>query len=167
MNSSIAMKIDIMGRINKINIKRNEYLLPLFEAVVNSFQSLEDSSSNKKWIKITLERNDEQFSLEKKEYDEYPFCNYIIEDNGIGFNDKNFDSFLTSDSTYKLSKGGKGIGRFIWLKAFKNIIHHCLDYFLNNDDINSCIEVIYYDKLESDARKRNKILFDKLFNPQI
>jgi hypothetical protein len=121
MNSSVAMKIDIMGRINKINIKKNEYLLPLFEAIVNSFQSLEESTNDNKWIKIILERNNDQYSLEKKEYNEYPFCNYIIEDNGVGFNEKNFDSFLTSDSTYKLSKGGKGIGRFVWLKAFKNI----------------------------------------------
>ena len=28
-------------------------------------------------------------------------------------------SFLQSDSTYRAEKGGKGVGRFAWLKAFK------------------------------------------------
>ena len=27
-------------------------------------------------------------------------------------------SFLQSDSTYRAEKGGKGVGRFAWLKAF-------------------------------------------------
>ena len=40
-------------------------------------------------------------------------------DNGIGFNEGNLDSFFTSDTQYKLSRGGQGICRFIWLKAFK------------------------------------------------
>jgi hypothetical protein len=29
-------------------------------------------------------------------------------------------SFLTSDSTYKLRRGGKGVGRLTWLKIFQN-----------------------------------------------
>jgi len=44
---------------------------------------------------------------------------FTVIDNGIGFNEGNLDSFFTSDTQYKLSRGGKGIGRFIWLKAFK------------------------------------------------
>ena len=28
-------------------------------------------------------------------------------------------SFLQSDSTYRAEKGGKGVGRFAWLKAFE------------------------------------------------
>ena len=30
-----------------------------------------------------------------------------------------------------------------------------------------CIEVISYDKLVRDAKQRNQILFDKLFNPKV
>jgi len=39
-------------------------------------------------------------------------------DNGIGFNPDNYHSFTTSDSTKKMDIGGKGVGRFLWLKAF-------------------------------------------------
>ena len=32
-----------------------------------------------------------------------------------------FKSFLESDSTYKAKIGGKGVGRFSWLKAFEEV----------------------------------------------
>src|SRR5206468_1683826 len=43
---------------------------------------------------------------------------FVIQDNGIGFTDKHFRSFKTSDTTYKAKTGGKGVGRLLWLKAF-------------------------------------------------
>ncbi|MFW6009455.1 MAG: hypothetical protein ACOCP8_09355, partial [archaeon] len=59
-----------------------------------------------------------------------PVTGFIIRDNGIGFNDDNFTSFQTSDSQYKKDKGGKGIGRFLWLKAFERV--EIKSIFLNN-----------------------------------
>jgi len=41
-----------------------------------------------------------------------------VTDNGIGLDENNMRSFLQSDSTYRAEKGGKGVGRFAWLKAF-------------------------------------------------
>lgn len=43
---------------------------------------------------------------------------FHIRDNGVGFNAKNYESFNFAHSTYKYEKGGKGIGRFTWLRAF-------------------------------------------------
>jgi hypothetical protein len=39
----------------------------------------------------------------------------------VGFNEANFAAFSTSDTTYKASRGGKGIGRFVWLVAFNAV----------------------------------------------
>ena len=44
---------------------------------------------------------------------------FLIKDNGIGFDDQNVEAFSTSDTNYKASRGGKGIGRFMWLAAFE------------------------------------------------
>ena len=44
---------------------------------------------------------------------------FLIKDNGIGFDDQNFEAFSTSDTIYKASRGGKGIGRFMLLAAFE------------------------------------------------
>jgi hypothetical protein len=46
---------------------------------------------------------------------------FAITDNGIGLNDENFDSFNTAFSDHKLSRGGKGLRRFTWLKAFDKV----------------------------------------------
>src|SRR3546814_12680966 len=43
---------------------------------------------------------------------------FIVHDNGIGLDDRNFDSFNTAFSPRKSQIGGKGLGRFTWLKAF-------------------------------------------------
>lgn len=48
-----------------------------------------------------------------------PVDGFAVTDNGIGFNEENLDAFFTSDTQYKVGRGGKGIGRFIWLKAFQ------------------------------------------------
>jgi len=44
---------------------------------------------------------------------------FTVTDNGVGFNDENFDAFLTLDTEHKVAKGGRGIGRLLWLKAFR------------------------------------------------
>lgn len=46
---------------------------------------------------------------------------FTITDNGIGFNSDNMNSFRFLDSDYKASRGCKGIGRLLWLKAFSSV----------------------------------------------
>ena len=49
------------------------------------------------------------------------FTDFIVVDNGEGFTERNYNSFLEAYSTYKVAKGCKGIGRFLWLKAFERV----------------------------------------------
>ena len=50
------------------------------------------------------------------------FENFVVTDNGNGFNTENYMSFLEAYSQLKLKKGCKGIGRFLWLKAFNKVV---------------------------------------------
>lgn len=43
---------------------------------------------------------------------------FSVTDNGVGFTEDNYNSFNTAYSSYKIAKGCKGIGRFLWLLAF-------------------------------------------------
>ena len=90
----------------------------MFEAVVNSFQAIEEMkehvSSPK--VEIVVERDDDV--LPGVEMDS-AVNGFTVTDNGIGFTEGNLDSFFTSDTQYKVGRGGKGIGRFIWLKAYE------------------------------------------------
>ena len=48
-------------------------------------------------------------------------ASFTVTDNGVGFNDENFNAFLTLDTEHKIDKGGRGIGRLLWLKAFQRV----------------------------------------------
>lgn len=111
-----SFKNCLVSRIRNYSLTPNENnaLLPVFEAITNSLHGIQDRLGDK-WLV------DGQINIYVYLDDETSLVKDIeIEDNGIGFNNENFDSFRTSDSQYKLKKGGKGIGRFSWLKAFEN-----------------------------------------------
>lgn len=42
-------------------------------------------------------------------------------DSGVGLDPGRFDAFLTTDTDFKSNRGGKGIGRLLWLDAFESI----------------------------------------------
>jgi len=128
-------KVNIKGRLKKINIAKNKVLLPLYEAIVNSFHAIEECGEEGS-IKIFINRDLSQFILCDTEENKYlyPITGFTIEDNGIGFNDDNYESFLTSDSEYKYSKGAKGIGRFVWLKTFEKA--KIESYYCANNQLN-------------------------------
>ncbi len=113
------LKSDIVGRVSRLPIRPSEKgaLLPLMEAISNSIQSVTEvyaaDTSKKGQIKITVVRLDHT--------DDPIITGFDVEDNGLGFNDDNYRSFLTPDSRWKESKGGKGVGRLAWLKVFKQI----------------------------------------------
>jgi len=111
------MQIDIKGKINEKKLAYSNTLLPLFEAIVNSIQAIEEESATKPGIiEINIIRST-QGDLKLEGLEKLPdIIDFIIKDNGIGFNDENYESFNYAHSTYK--KGGKGVGRFTWLRAF-------------------------------------------------
>lgn len=118
------LKTNLSGKIRNLRHFKSEALLPLFEAVVNSIQAIEevsDLSEGVITIRIKREMSQGSLTFNGEDFSLPNIIGFEIEDNGIGFNDKNYDSFETADSTYKLAKGGKGVGRFLWLKAFDRV----------------------------------------------
>lgn len=116
-----SFSINLQGRINNFHLPKNQPLIPLFEAIVNSIHAINERKKNDNkfisYIKINIIR-DNQLSFEG--FNDIPSIrSFEIIDNGIGFNEANFNSFMESDSTYKANLGGKGVGRFSWLIAFQ------------------------------------------------
>lgn len=121
--SDATLKQSLEGRIRNLRHFKPEALLPLFEAIVNSIQAIEEAGDIKKGkVVVRIKRDTRQSMLKFSDHEILPnIIGFEIEDNGIGFNNKNYESFQTADSTYKLQKGGKGVGRFLWLKAFEKV----------------------------------------------
>lgn len=111
------MKLDLPGKIRNTQLSRAKALFPMFEAVVNSFQAIEDISEPvpSPSIEIVVNRDPVLSGIEM----DGEVNGFTVTDNGVGFNKVNLDAFFTSDTQYKVGRGGKGIGRFIWLKAFQ------------------------------------------------
>ena len=83
---------------------------------MNSFHAIKEAklpSNIPGRITIEIVRNSRQLDL-----DVPPVSGFRVVDNGIGLDAGNFNSFNTSFSPHKLARGGKGVGRFTWLKAF-------------------------------------------------
>jgi hypothetical protein len=86
-------------------------MLPVFEAVSNSIHGIQDrfpADASQGSILIEV--------LRDKDGDPKGFR---VSDNGAGLDKDSYDSFLQPDSAYKARRGGKGVGRLLWLKAFK------------------------------------------------
>ena len=111
------MRANLRNQARQTHLPRWKPLLPLFEAVMNSFQAIEDASpSTTHKITITIEREPDLQGSKQAQ-----ISSFTIADTGVGFNDENFDSFNELYSERKLNKGGKGVGRTLWLKAFRRI----------------------------------------------
>ena len=114
----MSIRVNIANQVRQTTVLAWRPLLPLFEAVMNSFQAIKEAklpSSIPGRVQIEVVRDDRQLDL-----DVPPISGFRIIDNGIGLDDSNYDSFNTAFSAHKLSRGGKGLGRFTWLKAFKH-----------------------------------------------
>lgn len=119
------MTVNIAGQVAQIKLPPAKALWPLFETVVNSLQSLEDSDVSEKKIIVNamrpeyvqLQDDGQGNTIEEQAH----FDSFVVSDNGNGFNEENYRSFLVSYSRLKAKKGCKGIGRFLWLKAFDEV----------------------------------------------
>src|SRR5258708_18162648 len=92
-----TMKASIAGRVSHTNLPKAKALLPVFEAVVNAFQAIEepDAGPGRHEIWIVAER---QGNLDDGKPG--PIESFVVRDTGVGFTDANYHSFNTVDSLY-------------------------------------------------------------------
>jgi len=112
-------KINI-DRIVKDIKTRSTILTPIIEAVCNSIDAINPNRTDG-MIDIVIKRSGQlSLDLESSKTQSDIIAIDII-DNGEGFTDSNRESFDTFRSGLKSQKGGKGFGRFMYLKYFNNV----------------------------------------------
>jgi hypothetical protein len=112
------LRTNIRNLVRQTQLPKWKPLLPLFESIMNSFQAIRDAKrkEGEGRIRIIIERENSLLPDETAS-----ILALTIIDNGVGLNDLNIDSFNESYSEHKLNLGGKGLGRFTWLKAFERV----------------------------------------------
>jgi hypothetical protein len=122
----MSIATNLHGRLRNTSLPASSGMLPLFEAVANSIHAIEDASlpPEEGYISVEIVR-DSQMRIDIDYRQKRPgpeakgdIIGFTITDNGIGFTDENMESFLTLDTEHKANRGGRGVGRLLWLKAF-------------------------------------------------
>ena len=160
------MKMNFKGLVDLHTLPKTTPLLPLYEAIINSIQSIEDAQISNGKIEIIVERDKQMNLFNQWETD---IENIIIVDNGIGFDDENYNSFDTYASEYKIQKGCKGVGRMLWLKAFCSVSIESI--FVEEDkkkcrtflfDANHAVHDMKVKELSSDVLQTTKVRLNGL-----
>ena len=135
---NLSATSNIANKVRNTRLPRTKPLMPLYEIISNSIHSIEEAQNanilkeGEGEIFIICIRNGKEETLQQlSEIDQYPIHSFEISDNGIGLNAENLSSFIEADTDHKISIGGKGVGRFVCLKAFKelNIYSQFLDEY--------------------------------------
>jgi hypothetical protein len=106
--------IDLASEVKRATLPDglSGFLFPLYEAVSNSFHSVEE-----RWADDLEEMGqiDIDFDAAGRRI--------VVADNGCGFDDRNLDAFLTPLTGNKYERGGKGFGRFMAFKVFNEVFY--------------------------------------------
>lgn len=138
----MKLDFDLENRVRNVSLAptTGNALLPIFEAASNALHAIESRFRRRRIAsgRIVIDVDGD----EKKRGS----ISSIVSDNGTGLDAANWRSFLTSDSPHKLRKGGKGVGRLLWLKVFSSAAvksiysegdgkrRRTFEFFLDNTD---------------------------------
>lgn len=116
----MSQTVNTKGLVRSLDIQPDEYLLPLFEVVVNAIQSVEDcDGGNKGLIQIQIIRSGQLEVMEDSGEVRYPpILGFKVTDNGQGFISRRYQAFNRAFTDFNIEKGGKGVGRYTVLACF-------------------------------------------------
>lgn len=109
-----------------------------------------------------------KIEIKTKSFEDVNSLEIAIEDDGVGFNDNNFDKFC--HLLKKEDDHHKGLGRLVYLKYFQNV--HIESVFsknqkrifdFNNDFVDSCESI----PLEKEEENCTKLLFTRFCNDRL
>lgn len=115
------MQANIKGLVDRLELSQAKAMMPLFEAISNAIDAIEEhqdgfANHTIKICLVTMHDLVHQSGDEVLVVDGFDIC-----DDGVGFNDDNLASFQEAHTLSKVKIGGKGVGRFTFLKVFSNV----------------------------------------------
>jgi len=114
------MHLNVARKVRHYKLSKSRAHVALFEAISNSIDAIRERGISGR-IFVTFKRDTSQPNLFPSNEDSGLLKEVDVTDDGIGFNNDNYDSFLESDTARKEQLGGRGLGRFSWLKVFEKV----------------------------------------------
>ena len=115
------MQANIKGLVDRLELSQGKAMMPLYEAVSNAVDAIEEHQDgySKHAIRIRLIASND---LAHQGGDGTLVVDgFDVIDDGVGFNDKNLASFKEAHTLSKVKLGGRGVGRFTFLKVFSSV----------------------------------------------
>ncbi len=111
-----SLRPNLVKRIDRLPKPKNvaAAMQPLFEAISNAIHSVQSrfqetvSTNGRIHITVSTNRNKDNVWA-------------TVEDNGLGLDEANWEAFTETDTGNKISIGGKGVGRLLWLDCFQKV----------------------------------------------
>jgi hypothetical protein len=132
----MGLQTNLQGRIKNVPLAGHDTFNAVYEAISNSIHACEEvptrdiQNGN---IFLDLQRDgispffgsqNPSVISQSNNKDDSKITGFTIIDDGIGFTDSNFESFNILDTDRKADIGGRGVGRLLWLKVFKDVNIH-------------------------------------------
>lgn len=115
------MLANIKGLVDRLELSQAKAMMPLFEAISNAIDAIEEHRDGfpKHAIHIRLVATHDL--AHQGGDDALVLDGFDISDDGVGFDDDNLASFKEAHTLSKVKVGGKGVGRFTFLKVFSSV----------------------------------------------
>ena len=115
------MLTNIRGLVDRLDLRPSRGAMPLFEAVSNAIDAIGERAIGMSQGNIRIRLVHAQ-DLAHQAGDITPIIDGIdVSDNGIGFDDVHLKSFEEAFTLAKVGMGGRGVGRFTFLKVFSDV----------------------------------------------
>jgi hypothetical protein len=125
------MLANIKGLVDRLELSQAKAMMPLFEAISNAIDAIEEHKNGLQKHSIRIRLVAAHDLAHQGGDDAYILDGFDISDDGVGFNDANLASFKEAHTLSKVKVGGKGVGRFTFLKVFSSV--HIRTVFTRQD----------------------------------
>jgi len=112
------MLANIKGLVDRLELSQAKAMMPLYEAISNSIDAIEEHGDGWRNHSIRIRLIAANDLAHEAGDDTLIVDGFDVIDDGIGFNEKNMESFQEAHTLSKVKLGGRGIGRFTFLKVF-------------------------------------------------
>ena len=125
------MLANIKGLVDRLELSQAKAMMPLFEAISNATDAIEERRDGFFTHSIVIRLIAAHDLAHQGGGETLSLDGFEVSDDGIGFNDVNLASFKEAHTLSKVKIGGKGVGRFTFLKVFSHV--HVRSVFQRQD----------------------------------
>lgn len=126
------MLANIKGLVDRLELSQAKAMMPLFEAISNAIDAIEEHKDGFPKHSILIRLIAAHDLAHQGGDDTLVLDGFDISDDGVGFDDGNLASFKEAHTLSKVKVGGKGVGRFTFLKVFSSV--HIRSVFLRQGE---------------------------------